>query len=184
MNYSIDNLFSLAIRQQPTSTKIIMTMHNDKLNTSSLPETFYLLQKLLPNVLLTECYNDENLPFSVEVRNTEIGHLFEHILLEYLCQIKLARGYNAAVFSGRTRWNWIRDPKGMFHIHLDCGEKDADFLPEALEKTISLMKILLKNNQPSLFSPRRYFFSKNGLKNGKRMRKRPLAKSLTLRLLK
>ena len=168
MNYTIDNLFSLAITQKITATKITMRMYNDQINTRSLPHTVARLQKLLPSVLLTECYNDENLPFSIEVRNTEIGHLFEHILLEYLCQLKIAKGHNSAVFSGRTRWNWVRDPRGMFHISLDCGQKDAELLPIALEKSIKLMKIILKDNNSSFFNLPSFSFLNNGLKNGKK----------------
>jgi hypothetical protein len=171
MQYTVSNLFSLVITHKTTSTKIIMTMHNKTLNTNTLPQTHYLLQQRLPSVLHTQCYNDENLPFSTEVRSTEIGHLFEHILLEYLCQIKISRGYNSAVFSGRTRWNWVRDPRGMFHIYLSCGQKDAQLFPEALEKTIRLMKIILNDNQEPLFPFHRFFFSRNGLKNGKKIKK-------------
>jgi hypothetical protein len=170
MNYNIDNLFSLSISQKITATKITMIMYSNQLNTSNLPDTYTRLQKLLPSVLVTECYNDENLPFAIEVRNTEIGHLFEHILIEYLCQLKIAKGHNSAVFSGRTRWNWVKDPRGMFHIYLDCGQKDADLLPIALQKTIKLMKIILKENNASFFNLnlQRFSFLNNGLKNGKK----------------
>jgi len=171
-NYTIGNLFSLAIAQKTTNTKITMTMHNDKLNTNVLPDTTSILEKLLPNVLLTECYNDENLPFAEEVRKTEIGHLFEHILLEYLCQLKIAKGYDSAEFSGKTRWNWRKDPKGIFHIHVDCGQTDADLLPEALDKTIKLMRIILKNHQLPLFPFKKFFFPQGGLKNGKKTEKK------------
>src|SRR5258707_8329129 len=102
MKYTIDNLFSLAITPKLTTTKIIMTMCNGKINTNTIPQTERILKKLLPTVLSTTCYNAENLPFAIEVRNTETGHLFEHILLEYLCQQKLAKGHNTATFSGTT----------------------------------------------------------------------------------
>src|SRR5579862_8893482 len=80
--YFVENLFSLAITQKRTSTQIIMDVLYNQLNTSEIPYLLDVLQENLPSVLLTTCYNDLNLPFSVEVRNTEIGHLFEHILLE------------------------------------------------------------------------------------------------------
>lgn len=169
--YFVENLFTLAVTQQSTSVKIMMQTLNSHTNTSKIPFIVDVLQKHLPNVLLTKCYNDTDLPFPVEVKNTETGHLFEHILLEYLCQLKIAKGYNEASFAGRTKWNWIKEPKGRFHIHLNCNAKDADILQPAVEKTIALMKIILEYKQQQLFPLKRFFYSKNGMKNGKRIRK-------------
>ena len=165
--YTIENLFSLAITQKITSTKIIMQSFSAYVNTAHLPTIVGVLKHYLPTVLRTQCHNDENLPFALEVKRTEIGHLFEHILLEYLCQLKIAKGHKRAVFSGRTKWNWIRDPRGKFHIHLTCGMKDADILPTAVEKTINLMKIIL--DTPALITNN--YTAKNGLKNGRRLSK-------------
>src|SRR5258708_18437320 len=165
--YFVENLFSLAIQQKRTSTQITMDVHYNRLNTSELPTLIEVLQENLPSVLQTTCYNDLNLPFNEEVRNTEIGHLFEHILLEYLCQHKIAKEATRATYAGRTRWNWHRDPLGRFHIHLNCGKKDADILPVALESTVSLMKTILGYNQP-LFVRNTDLTMQTGLKNGER----------------
>lgn len=165
--YFVENLFSLAIVQKRTSTKITMDLLYNQLNTSEIPFLVEMLQQKLPSVLLATCYNDLGLPFNVEVRNTEIGHLFEHILLEYLCQHKIAKGARQATFAGRTKWNWKRDPFGRFHIHLSCGKKDSDILPPALEKTVSLMKVILGYEQP-LFITEAALAAQNGLKNGER----------------
>lgn len=167
----IENLFSLAVTQKPTSTKIFMQLFNDQVNTSHIPTIVEKLNKHLPNVLLTECFNEDGLPFHVEVKNTEIGHLFEHVLLEYLCQLKINKGFAEASFSGRTRWNWMKDPQGTFHIRLDCGIKDADILPLAIEKTINLMKKILLDEQllaPQSFSEVGSILNSvpSGLKNG------------------
>jgi hypothetical protein len=165
--YFVENLFSLAIIQKRTRTKITMDLLYNQLNTKEIPTITDLLEENLPSVLLTTCYNDLDLPFHTEVRNTEIGHLFEHILLEYLCQYKIKKGAKRATYVGKTSWNWTRDPMGRFHIHLTCGKKDADILPPALEQTVSLMKIILGYNQRPLFlsgvNP-----AHNGLKNGER----------------
>ena len=166
-NYFVENLFSLAIIQKQTSTRITMDLHYNQLNTEEMPSIVSQLEENLPSVLSTICYNDNNLPFNEEVQNTEIGHLFEHILLEYLCQHKLAKGARRATYAGRTKWNWHRDPMGRFHIHLNCGKKDADILPLALEQTVALMKVLLNNNQQPLFLAETNEPT-NGLKNGER----------------
>lgn len=170
--YTEENLFSLAIAQLSSATKITMQLHGEQVNTANIPFLIPLLKRYLPNVLITECFNDEKLPFAEEVKNTEIGHLFEHILLEYLCQLKLAKGSKTATFAGRTKWNWVRDPRGMFHIRLNCGLRDADILPTALEKTVDLMKLILHYEQEQLFKSRRYFNTRNGLKNGRKKRKK------------
>lgn len=164
--YFVENLFSLAIVQKRTSTKITMDLHYNQLNTSEIPSLVEMLEQKLPSVLATTCYNDMELPFHVEVRNTEIGHLFEHILLEYLCQHKIAKGARAATFAGRTKWNWKRDPMGRFHIHLSCGAKDSDILPLALEQTVNLMKIILGFEQPLFVTEAAQAAKTDGLKNG------------------
>lgn len=172
----VEDLFYLNVTQKSSSTKIIMQLYSNQVNTAHIPFIVDLLKMNLPNVLLTKCFNDDDLPFHEEVRNTEIGHLFEHILLEYLCQLKIAKGYRKASYAGRTRWNWMRDPRGKFHIHLNCGIKDADILPVAVEKTVELMKFILMHEQRSLFPAYRLpgaqlrLTRKNGLKNGKRVK--------------
>lgn len=163
VEYRVESLFSLHLTQKISSTRIILQSLNEYVNTKHITSIDGLLKEHLPTVLLTTCYNDDNLPFSIEVRNTEIGHLFEHILLEYLCQLKIAKGANRAVFHGRTRWNWEKDPWGKFYIRLNCGRKDADILPLALQKTVELMKLLLQTSSSSLSVSSN---PHNGLKNG------------------
>ncbi len=150
--YTVENLFSLAITQRTRSTQITMQVLNNQIHTTKVPSVVRNLKKHCPNVLVTQCFNEENLPFIKEVKNTETGHLFEHILLEYLCQLKIAKGHDEAIFEGRTSWNWVRDPRGKFYIRLTCGRKDADILPIAMEKTIALMKIVMQTNHQPIVS--------------------------------
>lgn len=165
--HHVEDLFTLAITQKTTSTKIFMKLFDDeRVNTSHIPTIVQKLQKHLPNVLLTECFNEDGLPFYIEVQNTEIGHLFEHVLLEYLCQLKINKGFDEATFSGRTRWNWAKDPMGTFHIRLTCGIKDADILPLAVEKTIDLMKKVLRDEESIDFNALTTLQTPSGLKNG------------------
>ena len=166
--YFVENLFSLAVIQKRTRTRITMDVLYNQINTQEIPFVTDLLEENLPSVLATICYNEQDLPFCEEVQNTEIGHLFEHILLEYLCQYKMKKGARRATYAGRTTWNWVRDPFGRFHIHLTCGTKDADILPIALEQTVGLMKILLEYNPQPLFSTSAKSTARNGLKNGER----------------
>lgn len=177
-NYTVENTFSLDILHKSRSARIKMMMLRDPINTADIPHTYQILKKLLPNVLTTECFNEQNLPFRQEVKNTEIGHLFEHILLEYMCQLKITRGYSSAVFAGRTRWNWERDPRGLFHISVNCPLRDHLILKDALHMSIALMRIILNFDKKSFMPYQTYFFSpylesrnSQGLKNGKRLKK-------------
>lgn len=120
-----------------------MQLHTRAVNTRYIPHTSFILQRQCPSVLRTKCYNDRNLPFREEVRATEIGHLFEHILLEELCLEKLADGSVSAVFNGRTQWNWLKEPRGLFHINIDAGFSDQTHFPLALSKTIEITETVL-----------------------------------------
>ena len=166
-NFNTKNNLSLLIKQEKNSARIQM-MISDSVTTADLPLTFQIIKTFLPSVLTSDCFNDLSLPFHKEIKNTEIGHLFEHILLEYMCQLKIAKGHRSAVFAGKTKWNWEREPMGTFHIHINCKPKDADIFPTALNKTIALMKMIL-NSKNSLPRQQSLLYH-NGLKNGKKLK--------------
>ncbi len=169
--YNIDNSFSLFIQQNICSARIKMLLLKNPINTADIPHTFEVLQCFLPGVLATECFNDQGIPFSQEVKRTELGHLFEHIILEYMCQLKINKGYKSAAFAGRTKWNWERDPRGVFHIRINCTLKDADIFPLALDKSITLIKIILHHNQFQSSPDALSSHTNEGFKNGKKLEK-------------
>lgn len=144
--YHANDLFSLAIHYGEINTKIIMELFACAVNTQHLPDTYSLLKKHIPTILYSKCFNEKNYPFSEEVKKTEIGHLFEHILLEYLCQLKLASGLKNPVHNGLTKWNWEEDAEGVFHISIDSGYKDYRIFKEALENSIWLTFNILSNH--------------------------------------
>lgn len=143
-SYYIEQLFSLSLHQHRENTLMTMNVFGKIINTRKLPWTLGILQESLPSILGSTCFNDEKIPFTEEVKQTEIGHLFEHILLEYLCQEKLRIGYESAEYSGKTDWNWINDPQGTFHITISSGYKDAEIFNNAVQKSIELMKQIMK----------------------------------------
>lgn len=145
------HLFSLYLSLHKDTIVTTMKLLVPIVNTCELPHTFHFLYKSLPSILKSQCYNPDNLPFHKEVQQTEIGHLFEHILLEYLCLIKLELGYQKASFRGRTDWNWKKDPKGTFHIFITINSKDLLFLPQALDKSILLLKSLMTPQKPQFY---------------------------------
>lgn len=139
--------FNLAVRKSSQETAITMSLLTNYFHTDSIPSTYKILQQNLPAVLKTECFNDSHLPFDAEVKNTEIGHLFEHILLEYLCQHKIQNGHKKASFRGLTQWNWKKDLKGTFHITIEAKPEDTLFFKEALEKSVLLLNTILSSRK-------------------------------------
>ncbi len=144
---SLPNLFSLNIASQKDSIHIQMVMRTSHMTTTLMPETSTILRAILPSILVSRCYNDRNIPFSEEVISTELGHLFEHILLEYLCILKIAKGAKEAIFNGWTDWDWIKEPSGTFHITVDAGRDDESIVEEGMQKTIRLFKMVLNQKQ-------------------------------------
>ncbi len=154
--FLIKDLFSLQISHTLNQTKIEMKMLNNIVRTDLLSHTESILQKNLPLVLASTCFNDQNIPFAVEVRNTEVGHLFEHILLEYLCNAKMATGCEEAEFTGWTDWNWIKETVGTYHITIDIDPTEIIFFPPSLQKTITLTSQILRGDfyeETPLFTP-------------------------------
>lgn len=135
--------FSLNITPASRELNIIMKMKLPIFHTCDIPMTSALLQSLLPSIFESKCFNDKKYSFTQEVKNTEIGHLFEHIMLEYLCMEKVNQGYMQATFNGVTNWNWREEPRGTFHITINAGWKEKEMILRALEKTISLVTLLL-----------------------------------------
>jgi len=152
-SYSDDRYFSLFIKRTRARTLIDMQITAGIYNTRDLPATYRLLVKFLPNVLKSKCFNNDKIPFSREVQETEIGHLFEHILLEYLCELKIAKGYEDVTYSGTTDWNWYRNPRGSFHVDIDSGIADSDIFPLALEKSMLLLKRIMIGSCKSVRIP-------------------------------
>ena len=135
-----------------------MYIQDEEVTTAHMPHLPQLLQQELPTILRSTCFNEDDIPFHEEVKSTELGHLFEHILLEYLCIAKIRVGFQEAVFSGITKWDWNKDPYGTFHIEVDMEKDDMLFLTPALQKATHLFeKILLFPAQPMITEENRVY---------------------------
>lgn len=142
-NYHRNDFFALRVDQNEIKTNILMELFSAPITTKNIPQTSPILKKYLPTILKSKCFNQNNYPFSKEVRNTEIGHLFEHILLEYLYEQKLKEGASNPVYNGLTQWNWQKDIRGVFHINVDVGLKERYIFQSALEKSIRLLNLII-----------------------------------------
>ncbi len=141
------NLFDLSIRQTESRTNMTMYVYGPVINTVNLPQTHTILKNRLPTILKAKCFNYAHLPFKKEVRQTEIGHLFEHLVLEYMCRLKLAHGECCAKYSGVTNWNWKRDTRGTFHISMDVGKHEEKIFKMALEKSLTLIQEIMLSEE-------------------------------------
>jgi hypothetical protein len=149
-----NELFSLKFKYGAKRTNIVMSLATQIVNTRDIPATHMLLEKYLPSVFLSKCFNEQNFPFKEEAKKTEIGHLFEHILLEYLCSMKKEKGHMNAIHNGVTHWNWEKDKWGVFHITIDLGSSDKEIFEAALEESVKLLLLILKSTAKDMvFGP-------------------------------
>lgn len=143
----IPGLFSLYTKTTAKKTRIRMESQTNKIYTKDLPRTTGVLKRFLPSIFHCECFNYNNHSFSEEVKNTELGHLFEHMLLEFLCLKKIEEGHDGAIFEGKTSWNWKKDKSGTFYIDINAGKNDFSIFNDALTKSINLAKAIVLNSQ-------------------------------------
>jgi hypothetical protein len=73
-----------------------------------------MLFKLFPHLARHRCENDNGYSFRRECQDTEIPHLFEHLVIELQSQV--LRG---DPIRGETQWNWRVDPEGRFHVYVE-----------------------------------------------------------------
>lgn len=140
-------LFNLTVKCYPKGLAIRMEMGVPVLNTSLIPQTSRILNKQLPDISRHKCYNQKKLPFLKEAENTEIGHLFEHILIEYLYQ-HLNRTKQSDIFlKGETSWDWHKDKPGTFHIEIRYNKLASSKLFIALKQSIVLTSQILQNHE-------------------------------------
>lgn len=141
-----DTNFEVSGKLNKTSLDLVMKVTKEKhVNTRLLPLTAPVLAEHLPSIFKCECFNYANKSFIDESKNTEIGHLFEHIMLEYLCMGKLENGHADAVYEGTTNWNWEKDPIGTFYINIKVGFEDLLIIKSAFDKTVCLLNKILTN---------------------------------------
>lgn len=138
--------FDFVLHQRVDHAEVTIQFFTNYYTTKSVPATVSLLEVMLPRIFSHKCFNDLNQNFKKEAQCTELGHLFEHILLEFLCMNKYQEGQSISTLKGLTEWNWKQDPKGIFHIHLNSIGTDEHLLKKALTQTSDLMNTLMLNN--------------------------------------
>jgi len=147
MKYYSSPNYELSIAQTQSSTTIHMSVLKNIYTTKEIPLTKKLLKKTLPSVLTSKCFNPSNFPFWREVEQTETGHLFEHILLEYLCIQKIDSGAKESIYNGTTYWNWRKQPLGTFTINIDIGQREHHIFNSAVIPAVTLMEQVFQQKE-------------------------------------
>ena len=106
-----------AITFRPRTTRVTVRFRHH-LYSSQLPGLADSLLLMLPGLGDHLCRNRRGLPFREEVADTELGHVFEHVVLAILAR----RGIRTR---GLTTWNWHRDPLGTYHVSISTGKRTA-----------------------------------------------------------
>ncbi len=135
--------FNYLAIQRPDHAEVTIQFHTSFYTTKKLPATITVLETILPRIFKHKCFNNYNRSFKKEAEQTELGHLFEHILLEFLCRYKFHEGEKDIKLKGLTQWDWLQDPEGIFHISLNTTKNDTFVLNEAIKKTSEIMETII-----------------------------------------
>lgn len=141
-------IFNLAWENRPDQWQLEFVAKYPFNQTSHFPQTSQILEQHLPSIFKAECFNPDNIPFYEELKHTESGHLFEHILLEHLCLEKL-KSNPKACFSGKTQWDLERPEAGEYQIFINKEAGDEKFFRPALARTQNIMNQIFAS-QPVL----------------------------------
>jgi hypothetical protein len=142
--------YYLEIKEKKHSIEIIMRMLTPIFYSGEIPQTVRMLRDNLPSVLRCQCFNSAGFPFRHEVKDTEMGHLFEHLIIEFMCQEKLNSGARSATFSAVTFWNWNHDPRGTFHIEIEAKPSDFKFFYPSLKSATALLNKIIDTKFQSI----------------------------------
>ncbi len=69
---------------------------------------------LLPGLGRHVCHNDDGRSFAEELEDTEVPHLFEHVVMELMAQAGSPRS-----LKGETSWDFKRDGHGIFRVSFE-----------------------------------------------------------------
>jgi hypothetical protein len=93
---------------------IVRIESTEPLRTSQSPEAAPRALGVLPGLGSHRCHNDHGLAFSEEMPDTEVPHLFEHVVLELMAEAGSPRSLR-----GETSWDFSRDGRGVFRVSLE-----------------------------------------------------------------
>jgi hypothetical protein len=132
-------MYKIIVEKSAHQIHLHLSLVNTKLTTKSYPKTVEILNRQLPGIFSCKCFNNEKRSFRKEAKNTEVGHLFEHILMENLINLHPV----VHTCRGETRWDWQRNPLGTFEIELNTLEGYQVVWQEVLLRSMKIFDAIL-----------------------------------------
>lgn len=157
-NYKSSN-FDLEIKYGRKEIFLAQSLHGNNISTKYYPNTLDILNQMIPSIFDNICFNPNSNSFADEVKDTEIGHLLEHLIIENL-RISYQKQNSLHTFSGETNWNWEEEPFGKFNIYIKKTNVNRDRLTLALLDSIKILEIILSSK-----TVRSSFFTQSGAFN-------------------
>ncbi|OGM14978.1 hypothetical protein A3A76_05505 [Candidatus Woesebacteria bacterium RIFCSPLOWO2_01_FULL_39_23] len=145
MKYYCSRNFSVKIDQQKDKVFLLQQITNPAIHTDILSGTIPVLLKKIPTIFGNFCCNNAQLSFKNEVKNTEVGHLFEHLILENL-KLETLKKENNADYIGETTWNWNLEKIGTYNITIFSPTKNKDIFYKACMKSIAILEEIYNYN--------------------------------------
>ena len=139
MTHYQSNNFQIAVEYKHDKTFVNHRVVHDVVNTKDLPKTMQILRATIPTIFDNQCFNYAKQSFAKEVAKTETGHLLEHLILEFL-KLEIEKEYGYADFSGITRWDWSKNPRGTFEIEINSKRHQAANFSRALSKALCVLE--------------------------------------------
>ena len=99
----------------PDRVDVVVQVESARAMRTSLDETIAeRALAVLPGLASHRCFNDAGRPFAEEIADTEVPHLFEHVVLELMAEAGSPRS-----LKGETAWDFKRDGRGVFRVSLE-----------------------------------------------------------------
>jgi len=128
-----------------TSVGLVQQVKRELVSTAALPLTSFVLAKTIPTIFENDCFNNSGLTFREEVKDTEIGHLFEHLILENL-KLESLKENIYSDFRGETYWDWKKECFGRFNIDIEVNKVGKRYFYRALLRSITILESIYKIN--------------------------------------
>lgn len=114
----------------------VKVLDPDRMRTSAVPDLAERALSLLPGLARHRCENDTGKRFLVEMLDTEVAHLLEHVTVELMALSGSPRSLHAD-----TAWDFARDGHGVFRV---CIAFDDDLAAiAALREAVTIVEWLM-----------------------------------------
>jgi len=93
---------------------VIRVNDDERMRTTGDDQVVERTLRLLPGLRRHVCENGQGLTFAEEMADTEVPHLFEHVVIELMARAGSPRGLR-----GETQWDFNRDGHGTFRVSFE-----------------------------------------------------------------